>query len=113
LPEDSSNFIERVKLIDITSDLLPITFITDLELAELRKIEQIIVKKIPIAELPDDLIIEAEKSKSNSETKLVKKAKSAMPVAGEAFHQKKLENSKTYNYSSGVKAKMNKKKKHG
>ncbi len=113
LPEDSSNFIERVKLIDITSDLLPITFITDLELAELRKIEQIIGKKIPIAELPDDLIIEAEKSKSNSETKLVKKAKSAMLVAGEAFHQKKPENAKTYNYSSGVKAKMNKKKKHG
>ncbi|MDB5126511.1 MAG: helicase, partial [Mucilaginibacter sp.] len=34
-------------------------------------------------------------------------------VPGEAFHEKKPENSKTYNYSSGTKAKMNMKKKHG
>ena len=30
-----------------------------------------------------------------------------------AFHPKKASNAKTYNYSSGTKAKMNKKKKYG
>ena len=34
------------------------------------------------------------------------------PVAGAAFHEKKAANSKTYNFSSGKKAKMNNKRKH-
>ncbi len=113
LPFNSSTFIDRVKLVDSPTDLLSISIITDLELDELKKIEVIIGKKIPIAQLPDDLIIETDKAKASTEAKLIKKSKSSIQVAGEAFHQKKPENSKTYNYSSGVKAKMNKKKKHG
>ncbi|MDB5155655.1 MAG: hypothetical protein JWR50_362, partial [Mucilaginibacter sp.] len=35
------------------------------------------------------------------------------PEGGAAFHEKKAANSKNYNFSSGQKAKMNMKKKHG
>jgi superfamily II DNA/RNA helicase len=85
-----------------------ITFATDLELAEVKRIEQIIGQKIPVAEVPDELIIQQEKKMA----KLAKVSKTDEKVGGEAFHQKKAANSKTYNFGSGQKAKMNNKKKH-
>jgi superfamily II DNA/RNA helicase len=91
--------------------MLAITFATDLELAMVKKIEQAIGQKIPVGELPEDLVIEKEKKKTESTEKPSPKVKGAEP-AGEAFHQKKASNSKTYNFSSGKKAKMNKKKNH-
>ena len=78
-----------------------------------RRIVQATGQKIPVGELPEDLVIEQEKKQAEVDEKKPVKSKTAAPVAGEAFHQKKPENSKTYNYSSGVKAKMNMKKKHG
>jgi len=112
LPVDKETFIGRIisnKPVD--EEKLAITFTTDLELNLVRKIEQATGQKIPAAELPEDLLIEKEKKTVESEN-LPKKKKLNEPVAGEAFHEKKASNSKTYNYSSGLKAKMSNKKKH-
>jgi superfamily II DNA/RNA helicase len=115
LPEEKEIFIKRVlnNTPETDDETLAIIFTTDLELTMVKRIEQAIGQKIPVGELPEELVIEQEKKQSEVEEKKPVKNKTVAPVAGEAFHQKKPENSKTYNYSSGVKAKMNKKKKHG
>ncbi|MEO6633174.1 MAG: DEAD/DEAH box helicase [Mucilaginibacter sp.] len=115
LPDEKDIFITRIinKTPADAEETLAITFTTDLELTAVRRIEQAIGQKIPIGDLPDDLVIEQDKKPVDTEEKKPVKSKNTAPVAGEAFHQKKPENAKTYNYSSGVKAKMNKKKKHG
>lgn len=113
LPIEKESFIERITNSDPnTEDTLAITFTTDLELSMVRKIEQATGQKIPVAELPEDLVIQKEKNIAEPEVKQSNKKKDVEPVAGEAFHEKKASNSKTYNYSSGLKAKMNNKKKH-
>ena len=109
LPEDKDLYIRRVinHEPDIAHDKILISLATDLELNLVKKIEQATGVKIPEAELPEELKIE---------TARVIKASKLPPeetIKGGAFHQKKPENAKTYNYSSGLKAKMNKKKKHG
>jgi superfamily II DNA/RNA helicase len=88
-------------------ETLAITFATDMELSMVTKIGQAIGKKIPIAALPGDLLIEKD-TKPKKEVKVNPET----PVAGKAFHIKKAANAKTYNFSSGQKAKMNNKKKH-
>jgi superfamily II DNA/RNA helicase len=115
LPDDKETYISRMINENLSADeeTMAITFATDLELGMIRKIEQAIGQKIPVGDLPDDLIIEKERKKADDEDKPAHKAKDTEPVAGEAFHQKKASNSKTYNYTSGEKAKMTKKKKYG
>lgn len=114
LPVNKETFIER--MINETpggmEETLGITFATDLELSTVKKIEQAIGQKISIAELPEDLIIEKERKNIDPEEKKPGKAKAIEPAAGEAFHEKKASNSKTFNFSSGQKAKMNNKRKH-
>jgi superfamily II DNA/RNA helicase len=113
LPVEKETFIERITNSDPNGEeTLAITFTTDLELSMVRKIEQATGKKIPVAELPEDLVIQKEKSVAEPEVKQTNKKKAPEPIAGEAFHEKKASNSKTYNYSSGLKAKMSNKKKH-
>jgi superfamily II DNA/RNA helicase len=111
LPADKETFITRIinTTPDTDEETMAITFATDLELSMVKKIEQATGHKMPLAELPDELIV--EKDSKPAEKKLVK-AKNAEPIAGEAFHQKKPANSKTHNYGSGLKAKMNNKRKH-
>jgi len=112
LPEDKDVFVKRIINNETSDDeMLAITFATDLELVMVKKIEQAIGQKIPVGELPEDLLIEKEKKKNDSSEKPLPKSKGVEPT-GEAFHQKKASNSKTYNFSSGKKAKMNKKKNH-
>jgi superfamily II DNA/RNA helicase len=114
LPETKETYVNRMLNDDPQSaeETLGITFATDLELAMVRKIEQTIGQKIPVGELPDDLIIEKERKRTVEEEKPTTKKKTDEPVAGEAFHEKKASNSKTYNFGSGQKAKMNNKRKH-
>ena len=112
LPLIKETFIERVTNNNGDEETLALTFVTDLELPMVKKIEQTIGQKIPIADLPDDLVIEKERKTVETEEKITPKKKNTEPVAGEAFHQKKPENAKTYNISAGKKAKMNNKKKH-
>jgi ATP-dependent RNA helicase RhlE len=109
IPLEQERFINRV--LQNTEDAVAITLSTDLELPLVRKIEQALGKKIPVADLPEGLIIDVEPVEGS---KPIKTTKSRAPVEekGAAFHEKKASNSKDYNYSSGLKAKMNKKKKH-
>jgi superfamily II DNA/RNA helicase len=111
LPEDKEIFISRVVKTTGNEETLAITFATDIELATVKKIEQAIGKKIPLTDLPDDLVIDTEHKEKEASTE--KKADKNESVAGAAFHEKKAANAKTYNYSSGTKAKMNNKRKHG
>lgn len=115
LPVEKETFIDRITINESSKDeeTLALTFATDIELSAVRKIEIAIGQKIPVGDLPEDLIIDKEKKNTEPEEKKPVKNKTATPAAGAAFHEKKAANSKTYNYSSGTKAKMSKKKKHG
>ncbi|MBK0379401.1 DEAD/DEAH box helicase [Mucilaginibacter sp. SD-g] len=98
---------------DTQEETLAIIFTTDIELDQVRKIEQATGQKMLNAELPDELIIEKDKKdKTEAKQKQPGKPNPNTHVPGEAFHEKKPSNAKTYNYSSGTKAKMNNKKKH-
>lgn len=116
LPEDRMRYIDRVIKTDEV-DLVSLNFITDLELPELKKIEQALGQKLEEAELPEDLLVEGtsktakQKSKHAKELERAKAEEEAFRNA--AFQQKKESNAKTTNYSSGEKARMNKQKKHG
>jgi superfamily II DNA/RNA helicase len=115
LPVEKEIFTDRISSNIPSGDeeTLSITFATDLELPMVKKIEQAIGQKIPLGDLPEELIIEKEKKNTDAEIKKPAKSKTDIPVVGEAFHEKKPSNSKNYNYSSGQKAKMNNKRKHG
>jgi len=104
IPENKDQFIHHN--IKNNDDVISITFSTDIELPELKKIEQALGKKIPVIPLPEDLTI--YRPSTNTKEK-VKEDESR----GGAFHKKKESNSKTYNYGGGVKAKMTMKKKKG
>jgi len=113
LPDNKDLFIDRVIKSGMDEETLAITFATDTELVIVKKIEQATGKKMQVAELPEELVIEKErKEKEETEEKKPVKAAKNAPVVGEAFHEKKAANAKTYNYSSGTKAKMNNKRKH-
>ncbi|MFD1770809.1 DEAD/DEAH box helicase [Sphingobacterium suaedae] len=101
LPEQQEVFAKHIQK---TSDAesIAITFTTDIELPDLRKIEQVLGKKIPVTPLPDDLLIYWPSDTPKVKDKIDESQ-------GGAFHKKKESNSKTYNYGSGVKAKMTKK----
>ena len=109
LPPEKEIFIERITEQSLKTDneTLAITFATDLELSIVKKIEQATGKKMPQASLPDKLVIE-----SDVKAKKEVKTNPDEPIAGAAFHEKKAANSKTFNFSSGQKAKMNNKRKH-
>ncbi len=114
LPEEKETYIFRVATNNISEadETLAITFATDLELSLVKKIELAIGQKIPLGDVPEGVIIEKDKKEAEAETKPSKKGKEDVPLVGAAFHEKKASNAKNYNYSSGQKAKMNKKKKH-
>ena len=114
LPADKETFIDRILRNNPADEgeTMAITFTTDLELTLVKKIEQAIGQKIPVGELPDLLVIEKDKKHIESDEKQPVKKNVAIPVAGEAFHEKKAGNLKTKNFSAGMKAKMNNKKKH-
>ena len=109
VPEEKETFLSRV-VKEGTEELVAITFATDLELAEVRKIEQSMGKKIDVMDLPEDLVIDKAAKAAPIKTK---KEVNDGPKGGGAFHEKKESNSKTHNYGIGQKAKMTMKKKHG
>ena len=101
IPEKPSDFL-RHALKNSDEEAIHMNFATDLELADLKKIESRLGKKIPVMELPEDLVIYTHKPKA--------KEKIEDPTQGGAFHEKKASNKKDYNLSGGEKAKLNKKK---
>ncbi|MDB5127248.1 DEAD/DEAH box helicase, partial [Mucilaginibacter sp.] len=110
LPAEKEIYIKHIENhdVDAEDETLALTFATDLELDQVRKIEQATGQKMQKADLPEELVIEKDRKQKESEkVKKVVKPDPNQYVPGEAFHEKKPENSKTYNYSSGTKAKMN------
>ncbi|RZA02391.1 MAG: DEAD/DEAH box helicase [Sphingobacteriaceae bacterium] len=111
LPAEKETFIERITNHNPQSEdeTMALTFATDLELSMVKQIEQAIGSKIPVADLPEGLMIAKDaavrKAKAKPDTE-------PTPTGGAAFHEKKASNAKTYNFSSSKKAKMNKKKNH-
>jgi len=102
MPVEMETFIGRI--VNNTSienrEALAISFATDLELSMVKKIEQAIGLPIPLAELPEGLVIEKDKPKKLVKTEVQE------TESGSAFHAKKQSNIKDYNYSSREKAKM-------
>lgn len=111
LPQEKEVFINRVLQHNSDEETIALTFTTDLELPMVRKIEQAIGQRIPVAELPENLVIDSEPKESKKKIKTTK-APDVIEEKGAAFHEKKASNAKNYNYGSGLKAKMTNKKKH-
>lgn len=113
LPVQKETYLNRV-IKQGDDDVVAITFTTDLELPQVRKIEQAIGQKIEIADLPADLLVEDVSKTTNKKNKNTKiQAEEEKGFLDAAYHQRKESNSKTTNYGIGQKAIMNKKKKHG
>jgi len=106
IPADVETFVGRIvkNNSDVSNDKLAISFSTDIELGLIKKIELAIGKTLPLAELPEDLIIEKDKPKKAIKTS--KQIQDTETLIGAAFHSKKESNAKDYNYSSREKAKM-------
>ncbi|WP_176141007.1 DEAD/DEAH box helicase [Sphingobacterium nematocida] len=103
IPENRDVFVDHItKKAD--DEAIAITFATDIELPEVKKIEQSIGEKIPVMPLPDDLLIYRPSNNTKSKSEIDESQ-------GGAFHKKKESNSKTYNYGGGAKAKMTMKNK--
>lgn len=106
IPAAVETFVGRIikSSSEQNTELLGISFSTDIELSLIKKNELAIGKTIPIGELPEDLVIEKDKPK-----KAIKTTKASAvneESVGAAFHPKKESNAKDYNYSSREKAKM-------
>ncbi|WP_316747378.1 DEAD/DEAH box helicase [Pedobacter gandavensis] len=113
VPEQKETFLSRViKTGD--EDVVAITFATDMELVEVKKIEQAVGKKLTLMDLPEGLVIDkVAKVGGIDKSRIVKEKNVAPNNGGGAFHDKKESNTKDYNYGIGQKAKMTMKKKHG
>jgi ATP-dependent RNA helicase RhlE len=113
LPVQKETYLNRV-IKQSDDDVVAITFATDLELPQVRKIEQAIGQKIEVADLPADLLVEDVSKTTTKKNKIAKvQAEEEESFLDAAYHQRKESNSKTTNFGIGQKAIMNKKKKHG
>jgi superfamily II DNA/RNA helicase len=107
IPEHNDTLIQRI-IKSGDEEQLAFTLATDLELPEIKKIEQIVGQKMEVLDLPEKLSIYSAKKENPT---LIDEGTN--DNRGGAFHQKKESNSKTYNYGAGKKAKMTMKKKKG
>jgi ATP-dependent RNA helicase RhlE len=113
LPEEKETFLSRiVKDTAVEEEVVAITFSTDLELSQVRKIEQSIGQKMEVLDLPEDLMIETAKKPKKAVDKNKIADDELRPMGGGAYHEKKESNSKNYNLGIGQKLKMTMKKKH-
>ena len=112
VPEQKETFLNRIVKTG-TEEVVAITFSTDAELVDVRKIEQSIGAKIEVMELPEELVVDkVTKKPAIDKSRIVKENNEPPKGGGGAFHDKKEGNSKTYNYGIGQKAIMTMKKKH-
>jgi len=113
VPEEKETFLSRIiKNKENPEEVVAITFATDMELVQVKKIEQSIGQKLELMELPEELLIEKALRPKGFDKNRVVKVKAEEPAGGGAYHEKKESNSKNYNYGIGQKAKMTMKKKH-
>ena len=111
LPAQRETYLSRV-IKKGTEEVMALTFATDLELPEVRKIEQSIGQKLELADLPEDLLVEETIKDNTAKGKLSKDEAEEEAFRKAAFHEKKKSNAKTSNFGAGEKAAMSKKKKH-
>ena len=109
LPEQKETLIQRI-IKHEDEEVVAITFSTDIELIEVKKIEQAIGQRMEAMELPEDLKIVDPTAKPKKKKGEDDEDQSER---GAAFHEKKASNLKSYNYSAGTKAKMTYKNKKG
>lgn len=109
LPEQKETLIQRI-IKHEDEEVVAITFSTDIELSEVKKIEQAIGQRMEVMELPEDLKIVDPTTKPKKKKVDDEEDQSER---GAAFHEKKASNLKNYNYSAGTKAKMTYKNKKG
>jgi ATP-dependent RNA helicase RhlE len=112
LPVQKETYLNRV-IKQSDDEVVAITFTTDLELPQVRKIEQAIGQKIEIAALPSDLLVEEVTKAKAQKNKILAQQEDEESYRDAAYHKKKESNAKTTNFGIGQKAIMNKKKKHG
>ena len=113
VPEEKETFLSRIiKDKESQEEVVAITFATDMELVQVKKIEQSIGKKLELMELPEEILVEKTLKPKGLDKNRVVKEKHEEPAGGGAFHEKKESNAKNYNYGIGQKAKMTMKKKH-
>jgi len=110
LPEHKETLIQRI-VKHGHEEVVAITFSNDIELIEVKKIEQAIGQKLEVMELPENLKIVDAADKPKKKKGAAEEDESA--DRGAAFHEKKASNLKNYNYSAGAKAKMTYKNKKG
>ena len=102
IPDENDIYTRRVLTGNTENgEKLFITFCTDLELSQIRKLEQIQGKHMSVIELPEDLYIETDKPKKKTVAE-----ETVDPTRGAAFHEKKLSNQKTENYSARERIRM-------
>ena len=102
IPDENDIYTRRVLTGNTENgEKLFITFCTDLELSQIRKLEQIQGKRMSVIELPEDLYIETDKPKKKTVAE-----ETVDPTRGAAFHEKKLSNQKTENYSARERIRM-------
>ena len=102
IPDENDIYTRRVLTGNTENgEKLFITFCTDLELSQIRKLEQIQGKHMSMIELPEDLYIETDKPKKKTVAE-----ETVDPTRGAAFHEKKLSNQKTENYSARERIRM-------
>jgi len=113
VPEEKETFLSRIiKNKENPEEVVAITFATDMELVQVKKIEQSIGQKLELMDLPEELLVEKTLRTKGLDKNRIVKVKSEEPAGGGAYHEKKESNSKNYNYGIGQKAKMTMKKKH-
>ena len=113
VPEEKETFLSRIiKNKENDEEVVAITFATDMELSQVKKIEQSIGQKLELMDLPEEILVEKTLRPKGLDKNRIVKVKTEEPAGGGAYHEKKESNSKNYNYGIGQKAKMTMKKKH-
>lgn len=105
LPEDKALVINRIEAPQFDNSTIPvsITFSTDIELVIVKKIEHSTGNKMQIEPLPAHLIVEGTRKKKGDADE--KPEKSPDRAQG-AFHEKKADNDKDYNWGWKEKNKL-------
>jgi ATP-dependent RNA helicase RhlE len=111
MPEQKETLIQRI-VKNETDDIVAINFSTDIELIEVKKIENAVGKKMQVIDLPDELKLNESALKSKKK-KSTNEEEEDLTGRGNAFHEKKASNNKNYNYGAGKKAVLSYKKKKG
>jgi ATP-dependent RNA helicase RhlE len=97
VPADLDTFLNRVIKSDETGgDRLSITFATDLELSQIRKLEHMTGQKFSVEDMPAGLVVEKDTSTKNKEED--DDEEDLRPSGGGAYHDKKASNAKSYNW---------------